>query len=108
MRHPITSLASLRCPLLNEAARTGELSVLAVCRIKGWLAGVDERAGRNAARMLGLKLMGTIGIVERAIVCGWMTGEEGLDALRRLREQGFHCPKVLANDDFADYLSRFR
>lgn len=86
----------------------GEISVLAVCRIKGCLAGMDELAGRNAARTMGVKLMGTIGILQRAIACHWITEDDGLDALRRLRESGFHCPKVLANDDFADYISRLK
>ena len=87
----------------------GELSVLAVCLDhSGWLAGIDELAGRKAARKLGVPLLGTIGVIEHAVKSGWINEDAALDSLRRLRSAGFHCPKVLANDDLAAYLARLK
>ena len=90
--------------LLDE----GELSVLAVCRDNGWLAGIDELDGRKAARFLKIPLLGSLGIIDHAVKLLWMSEDEGLDVIRRLRRGGFHCPKVHANDDFLDYLARMR
>jgi len=87
----------------------GELSVLAVCLDHpGWLAGIDELDGRKAARKLGVPLLGTIGVIEHAVKSGWMDEDAALDSLRRLRVAGFHCPKVLANDDLEAYLTRLK
>jgi len=86
----------------------GELSVLMTCMAKGWVAGIDELEGRKAARVLKIPLMGTIGILDQAVTAEWLDGEEALNTLRRLRTHGFHCPKVLANDDFADYIARLK
>jgi predicted nucleic acid-binding protein len=87
----------------------GELSVIATCMDHPeWLAGIDELDGRKAAIKLNIPLFGTVGIIEHAAECGWMTEDEALMALRRLRSAGFRCPKVLANDDLADYVSRLK
>lgn len=86
----------------------GELSVLAVCLEEGWTACIDETLARQAARALGLNLMGTIGLLGRALERGWMSDELCLDAVKRMRGNGFYCPKIHANDDFSEYLARLR
>ena len=99
-------------PKLSEVAgqglNAGEMSVLAACQVHGWVAGIDELGGRRAATALGLKLMGTLGMLAHAVEEKWMDDEEALEAIVRLRQAGFHCPKVLANDDFQEYMNRLR
>jgi len=90
-------------PLLLDA---GEISVLSLCLQTGWTACVDETDGRRVAKKLQLTVMGTLGILNHAISRQWMNDAECLEAVRRLKQGGFYCPKVLANDDFADYFAR--
>ena len=110
-----TTMESLNNPPPNESTidegllGDGELSVIAACLDNpGWLAGIDELDGRKAARKLNISLFGTVGIIEHAAKSGWIEEDDALAALRRLRSAGFHCPKVLANDDLADYVSRLK
>ena len=86
----------------------GEVSVLMACRAHGWVAGIDEREGRKAAQFFRIPLLGTIGILEEAVAAGWMDADQALEAVSRMRQRGFHCPKVLSNDDFSEYISRLR
>jgi len=101
----------LRVVEVEEAAGpvrldSGEISVLSLCLQTGWAACMDESAGRKVAGALELKCLGTFGLLRLGIRQGWMTDEQALDAVRRLRSGGLYCPKVFANDTFVQYFDR--
>ena len=105
--HAKPLLAMERIP---EEARNrmdaGELSVLAVCLEEKWTACIDEIQARKSATELGISLTGTLGLLRHALERKWMTDAACLAAVRRMKHNGFHCPKVQADDDFLDYLAR--
>lgn len=104
---PLTAME--RIPLrVREALDSGELSVLAVCLEEGWTACIDEVLARKVAREMEIPLTGTLGLLGHALDQKWLTDAQCLEAVVRLRRNGFYCPKVLPNDDFLDYLSRMR
>ncbi|MBK8040046.1 MAG: hypothetical protein IPK22_23385 [Verrucomicrobiaceae bacterium] len=52
--------------------------------------------------------VGTLGLLQMACSQNWMNADECLDAIQRMRANGFYCPKVLVNDDFAEYMARLQ
>ena len=84
----------------------GELSVLAVCLEEGWTASIDETLARKSATELGISLTGTLGLLRHALERKWMTDSSCLAAVRRMKHNGFYCPKVHSDDEFLDYLAR--
>lgn len=105
-RDPLSHIAEVIEVARPVMLHAGEISVLALCLQNGWTACVDEKEGRKVARQLHLNVMGTLGLLKEAIQKEWMTDDECLDAIRRMRQGGFFCPKVQVNDDFADYCAR--
>ncbi len=92
----------------RDSLDPGELSVLAVCLEEGWTACIDETLARKVAVALGISLTGTLGLLGHALERNWMTDDVCLAAVLRLKQNGFYCPKVHANDDFLDYLARMK
>jgi predicted nucleic acid-binding protein len=85
----------------------GELSVLALClEHDGWQACIDETLARKAARGLGIAVTGTIGLLYRALTSGCLSDDECLEAVRRMVQKGFYCPRVSANETFHEYHQR--
>ena len=107
--HAKPLLAMERIP---EEARNrldpGELSVLAVCLEEGWTACIDETLARKVALELDIPLTGTLGLLGHALDQKWMTDASCLAAVRRMKHNGFYCPKIPVNDEFLDYLTRMK
>lgn len=99
----VAEVVQAASPVLLDA---GEISVLSLSLQTGWTACVDELEGRRVAKKLQLPVMGTLGLLNHAISQQWMTADDCLDVVRRLKQRGFYCPKVQVNDDFADYFAR--
>ncbi|TAG10186.1 MAG: hypothetical protein EAZ42_04540 [Verrucomicrobia bacterium] len=92
----------------RDSLDPGELSVLAVCLETGWTACIDETLARKVALSMNIPLIGTLGLLGHAVKQKWMTNDDCLAAVRRLKQNGFYCPKVHPNDDFFEYLARMR
>jgi predicted nucleic acid-binding protein len=92
----------------RDSLDPGELSVLAVCLEEDWTACIDETLARKVAVGLGISLTGTLGLLGHALVRNWMTNDDCLAVVRKLKQNGFYCPKVHANDDFPAYLARMK
>lgn len=104
---PLAAMGSI--PLeARDSLDPGELSVLAVCLEEGWTACIDETLARKVAVEMNIHLTGTLGLLGHALERRWMTDDVCLAAVRKLKQNGFYCPKVHANDDFLDYLARMR
>lgn len=105
---PLSKLPQVEQASLPDGLDAGEMSVLAVCLERQWVPAIDERMGRQVARVLGMTPVGTLGLLQMACSQSWMSADECLDAIQRMRANGFYCPKVLANDDFAEYMARLK
>ena len=103
---PLLRVAEIEKAASPVRLDSGEISVLSLCLQTGWAACIDESDGRKVAAVLELKCFGTFGLLRLGIRQGWMTDGQALDAVRRLRSGGLYCPKVFANDTFAQYFER--
>ncbi len=106
VRGPLPCLPKVEQACQPDGLDAGEMSVLALCLERQWVPAIDERLGRHAARTLGMTPVGTLGLLQMACSQSWMSADECLDAVQKMRANGFYCPKVLVNDDFADYFAR--
>lgn len=68
----------------------GEEATLALARLVGGVALLDDGAGRKAARTLGISHTGTTGLVVEAKRLGIVTS--AADVLRELRRVGLYLP----------------
>ena len=83
----------------------GEISVMALARELQATAVLDERAARAEAVKLGLKITGTLGLLNDARQRSWLTDDACLEKTRLLQSNGFRIPKPSANQTFAEYLT---
>lgn len=79
----------------------GETAVLSLARAEGALAVIDDREARVAARVLGLRFTGTLGIVIQAVRAGRETAAAPL--VHALRQAGLR----LSDEAVADALQRY-
>ncbi len=56
---------------------------------------MDEAKGRQVAKQMGLRIMGTIGILLVAYKDGWLKKEEIMQCLNTLRNAGRHISETL-------------
>lgn len=81
-------------PVVGEwSLGRGESAVLALALERGATAIVDDRDARRAALALGLKVLGTLGVVLRARAQGRIA--EAAPLLRELRRGGFRLNEML-------------
>lgn len=86
--------------ILAWSLGAGESSVLTIARAKGALAILDDRSARVAARTLGIRMTGTLGIVIQGVRDGRVGSTVAL--LRELRAAGLR----LQDRAIAEALSR--
>ena len=80
---------------VNPDVHPGEAEVIALARELDAVAVIDDRVARDAARIQGVKVEGTYGVVLRAVRKGSLTAEEAEDALNRLVSSGWRCDAEL-------------
>ena len=83
----------------------GELDVIVLTTEINGSAVIDERAGRRAARSLGLDVIGTLGLLEYGIKQAWLDDADGLACVEMLRRNGFRCPPLGGARSLAEYLA---
>ena len=83
----------------------GEISVMALAKELQATAVLDERAARAEAVKLGLKITGTLGLLNDARQRSWLTDDACLEKTRLLQSNGFRIPKPGANQTFAEYIT---
>ena len=64
----------------------GEIEAISLALLAGGLLLIDEKKGRMFARELGIKVLGTIGIIIQATKRNIIPKDEGVKALERLLE----------------------
>jgi predicted nucleic acid-binding protein len=80
---------------LHRDIHRGEAEVLALAKALKAMAVVDDRAARSAARIQGVRLEGTYGVVLRAVRRGSVTSREAEEHLGRLVSSGWRCDAEL-------------
>ena len=92
---PITELTSeeerlyrLLCAKLVK----GEASCIAVAKYRELILLSDDYDARKKARLLGIKVSGTIGLLVLGVKKGILTLEEGNGLLEKMIEKGFYSP----------------
>ncbi len=80
---------------LHRDIHKGETEVLALAKELQAIAVVDDRAARYAARIQGVRVEGTYGVVLRGVRRGSVTVREAEDGLGRLVSSGWRCDAEL-------------
>ena len=74
----------------------GEAEVLTVARSRGALAVLDEKAGRAVAVGLGIRHVGTVGVLLEAFLGGSLTYQQLVEAFEALGKVAWVSPQLLA------------
>jgi len=95
-------------PALSQRLDAGEIEVLLLAGELGAAAMgvIDERAARQVARVLGIAVTGTLGLLHHAVQREWLTDEAALQVVARLRARRFRCPPVGGVGTLTAYLAR--
>ena len=89
---------------LASTIDSGEISVMALAReLKGY-AVLDDRAARREAKLLDLRLYGTLWLLHLGLQKKWLTEAECLARASKLCDSKFAIPRPAAGQTFADYL----
>ena len=80
---------------LHRDLHEGEAEVLALAKELGAVAVVDDKVARAVARMQGIRVEGTYGIVFRAAKSGKISPKEAEDGLAKLLSSGWRCDAEL-------------
>ena len=75
----------------------GEAEVIALAKEMGAVAILDDGVARAVARLQGVRMEGTYGIILRAVAGGLMPKDEAEGALGRLISSGWRCDIELYN-----------
>ena len=93
---------------LAATIHPGEISVILVAAELNAIAVIDDRVARNEARRLNVRVIGTLGLVESALTQHWLTDDQCLEIVARLRAGRFSIRRPGANETFAEYFRRFQ
>ena len=80
---------------IHSDIHSGEAEALALAKETGGVSVVDDRAARAAARLQGIRVEGTYGVVLRALKGGSISAVGAEDALGRLVSSGWRCDAEL-------------
>ncbi|MDP2209750.1 MAG: hypothetical protein Q8K98_13410 [Bacteroidota bacterium] len=67
---------------------------------------IDEKASRKEAKNLGLKIIGTLGLIHYSVEKGWISETESMEKLNKLRNRGFRIPDPIGMKSMSEYLKR--
>ncbi len=79
--------------VLEWGLGSGETAVLSLAKQSDGTAVVDDRAARIAAKVMGIRIVGTLGVVLRAQRAGRI--QSAADVIRTLRDVGLHLEENL-------------
>jgi predicted nucleic acid-binding protein len=79
----------------HKDIHAGEIEVIALAKGMSAIAVIDDRVARTVAKIEGVRVEGSYGVVLRAAARGLMSREEGEHALRGLVASGWRCDTEL-------------
>jgi predicted nucleic acid-binding protein len=77
---------------LPPVLHRGEASSLAIAAQRGWAILTDDARARQAARELGVRLSGTLGVLIQAIKADLLSVDEANQLLGQMVELGYRSP----------------
>lgn len=80
---------------VHKDIHAGEIEVIALAKGMSAIAVIDDRVARTVAKIEGVRVEGSYGVVLRAAARGLISGEEGERALRGLVASGWRCDAEL-------------
>lgn len=99
-----TSVSETHFAALTGAIHAGEISVLLLAAELRATAVIDDRIARIHASNLGIKVIGTVGLINNALGAAWLTDDQCLEIIKRLRDARFRLPRPGANQTFVEYV----
>jgi predicted nucleic acid-binding protein len=93
---------------LARLARTidpAEITVMTLASELNGRAVLDERVARREAKALGLKITGTVGLLNEGLQKSWLSEADCLKSVTKLWAAGFAIPRPAPSQSFANYLS---
>jgi predicted nucleic acid-binding protein len=88
----LTEKEASRAMELEERLGAGEAACLAVGEARGGLVLTDDRAARKTARLLGVRLSGTLGVLARLVDAGRLSVVEADQLLGAMLRSGYRSP----------------
>lgn len=85
----------------------GEVSVMLLAKQLDGTAVLDERAARRQSASLGLKITGTIGLLQDATTRGWINNDIAINVVRSLCAAGFSIRTPVPGESFPQYHDTF-
>jgi predicted nucleic acid-binding protein len=79
----------------HKDVHTGEAEVIALAKEMSAIAVIDDRVARTVAKIEGVRVEGSYGVILRAAARGSLSREEGEDALGGLVASGWRCDAEL-------------
>jgi len=70
----------------------GEASCLAIAEYCGWAFLSDDKFAREIARVQGIAVSGTLGVLVRAVKSGLLSAAQGDDLLQQMIRRGYYSP----------------
>ncbi len=74
---------------LYDPLGLGEAEAIAVALEKNYIVALDDRIARSKARSMGLKIIGTLGLLRKAYDKGLIDKNTLIQALQQLKQHGF-------------------
>jgi predicted nucleic acid-binding protein len=89
---------------LSRILDAGEITVIALAKELNATAVLDEKAARREADALGIKINGTLGLMQLAVKNKWMTDAQCLECVLKLCDSGFAIPRLEPHQTFVAYV----
>jgi len=90
---------------LTRTIDQAEITVMTLASELDGRAVLDERAARREAKVLGLGVTGTLGLMNEGLKKLWLTEVDCINAVAKLCATGFAIPRPTPGHSFTDYLS---
>jgi len=79
---------------LSVSLGFGEASSIAAAKVRGYMFVSDDKVARREAKLLGIKLTGTIGILVKAVKKRIINTKTADSYLKKMIAQGFYSPVI--------------
>jgi predicted nucleic acid-binding protein len=88
---------------ISAVLGAGEISVLLLAAELKATAILDEKVARREAAALGIKVIGTLGLIADCLTRNWLTEGECLRRIVKMHAAGFRIRKPHANETIVEY-----
>lgn len=105
VRSANTSLDIATLAKLAHTIDPAEITVMTLARELKGRAVLDEMAARREAKILDIKITGTLGLLNEGLHKSWLNETDCLNSVAKLWSAGFAIPRLALNQSFADYLA---